>query len=172
MLAIKGIGDPSNGMGGYSFLKMPVKTYNENNKSIKEEIDNLKKNCNNQLKTVTGTDADLRKLSKEDIKLKLIQLGIEDEYINKMSRWERVSMLRFKSNEVVKIGYEGDLTKYSRGTRMSAKLQRDAYQKSINETFKKQINFITNEIEEDPNKNMKEESSDEEKKTISTKQVL
>ena len=30
MLAIKGFGDSSNGNGGYSFLKMPVKSYNEN----------------------------------------------------------------------------------------------------------------------------------------------
>jgi len=103
MLSIKGTGDPSNGHGGYSFLKMPVKTYNENNKSIKEEIDNLKKANNNLVKTVTGTDADLRKLSKEDIKLKLIQLGIEDDYINKLSRWERVSVLRYKSTQVASI---------------------------------------------------------------------
>jgi transcription initiation factor TFIID subunit 1 len=103
MLSIKGTGDPSNGNGGYSFLKMPVKSYNENNKSIKEEIDNLKKQNNNLVKTVTGTDADLRKLSKEDIKLKLIQLGIEDDYINKLSRWERVSVLRYKSTQVASI---------------------------------------------------------------------
>ena len=103
MLSIKGTGDPSNGHGGYSFLKMPVKSYNENNKSIKEEIDNLKKQNNNLVKTVTGTDADLRKLSKEDIKLKLIQLGIEDDYINKLSRWERVSVLRYKSTQVASI---------------------------------------------------------------------
>src|SRR5690348_7665194 len=32
---------------------------------------------------------------------------------------------------------------------MSAKLQREAYQKLIDETFKKQIKFITNEIDEE-----------------------
>jgi hypothetical protein len=143
MLAIKGIGDPSSGTGGYSFLKMPVKTYNDN-KTLKEEIDILK-SANKNIKTVTGTDADLRKLSKEDIKLKLIQLGYEEEYINKLSRWERVSLLRYKSSEASKLGYEGDITKYARGTRMNTKLQRDAYQKNINEVFKKQINYITNE---------------------------
>ena len=42
------------------------------------------KNQNKNIKTVTGTDADLRKLSKEDIKIKLIQLGIEEEAIQKM----------------------------------------------------------------------------------------
>lgn len=143
MLAIKGIGDPSNGQGGYSFLKMPVKTYNDN-KTLKEEMDMLKI-ANKNIKTVTGTDADLRKLSKEDIKLKLIQLGYEEEYINKLSRWERVALLRYKSSEASKLGYEGDITKYARGQRMNSKLQRDAYQKNINDVFKKQINYITNE---------------------------
>ena len=101
MLAIKGIGDPSNGQGGYSFLKMPVKTYNDN-KTLKEEIDILK-NANKNIKTVTGTDADLRKLSKEDIKMKLIQLGQDEEIINKLSRWERVSLLRYRSSQAAQM---------------------------------------------------------------------
>jgi len=146
MLSIKGIGDPSFGQGGYSFLKMPVKTYNENNKSLKQEIDLLKMNSNNKIKTVTGTDADLRKLSKEDIKMKLIQLGVEPDYIKKLSRWERVSVLRFKSNQAAQLGYEGDITKYARGMRMNSKHQMEEYQKQINEVFKKQISFMTNDF--------------------------
>jgi len=101
MLAIKGIGDPSNGQGGYSFLKMPVKNYNDN-KTLKEEIDILK-NANKNIKTVTGTDADLRKLSKDDIKMKLIQLGQDEEIINKLSRWERVSLLRYRSSQAAQM---------------------------------------------------------------------
>lgn len=42
-------------------------------------------------------------------------------------------------------GYEGDITKYARGTRMNSKIQRDTYQKNINEVFKKQIHYLTNE---------------------------
>ncbi len=156
MLAIKGIGDPSNGQGGYSFLKMPVKTYNDN-KTLKEEIDQLKI-MNKNIKTVTGTDADLRKLSKDDIKLKLIQLGEDEDYINKLSRWERVSLLRYKSSKAAELGYEGDITKYARGMRMNSKVQRDAYQKNINEVFKKQILYITTKEPQD----FEDESEDEE----------
>ena len=140
MLAIKGIGDPSNGNGGYSFLKMPVKSYNEN-KTLKEEMDVLK-NQNKNIKTVTGTDADLRKLSKEDIKIKLIQLGIEEDAIQKMGRWKRVSLLRSTSSHAVKLGYEGDIVKYARNQRYNTKTQREAYQRNINEVFKKQIDYI------------------------------
>ena len=126
----------------YSFLKMPVKSYNEN-KTLKEEMDVLK-NQNKNIKTVTGTDADLRKLSKEDIKIKLIQLGIEEEAIQKMGRWKRVSLLRSTSSHAVKLGYEGDIVKYARNQRYNTKTQREAYQRNINEVFKKQINYILN----------------------------
>ena len=142
MLSIKGIGDPSNGNGGYSFLKMPVKSYNEN-KTLKEEMDVLK-NQNKNIKTVTGTDADLRKLSKEDIKIKLIQLGIEEDVIQHLGRWKRVSLLRATSSHAVKLGYEGDIVKYARNQRYNTKTQREAYQRNINEVFKKQINYILN----------------------------
>ena len=142
MLAIKGFGDPSNGNGGYSFLKMPVKSYNEN-KTLKEEMDILK-NQNKNIKTVTGTDADLRKLSKEDIKIKLIELGIDEDLIQNLGRWKRVNLLRQTSSQAVELGYKGDIVKYARNQRFNTKSQREAYQKNINEVFKKQINYILN----------------------------
>ena len=42
MLSIKGIGDPFNGNWGYSFFKMPVKSYNED-ETLKEDMDIIKK---------------------------------------------------------------------------------------------------------------------------------
>ena len=142
MLSIKGIGDPSNGNGGYSFLKMPVKSYNEN-KTLKEDMDVLK-NQNKNIKTVTGTDADLRKLSKEDIKIKLIQMGYDEEEVRKFGRWKGVSLLRDTSSHAVKLGYNGDIVKYARNQRYNTQTQREAYQRNINEVFKKQINYILN----------------------------
>ena len=142
MLSIKGIGDPSNGNGGYSFLKMPVKSYNEN-KTLKEEMDVLKSQ-NKNIKTVTGTDADLRKLSKEEIRIKLIQIGVEETKIRRLTRWARVDLLREKSSKAVELGYEGEITKYARNQRFNTKTQREEYQKNINAVFKKQINYIIN----------------------------
>ena len=95
MLAIKGFGDPSNGNGGYSFLKMPVKSYNEN-KTLKEDMDILK-NQNKNIKTLS--DADLRKSSKEDIKIKLIKLGIDEDVIQHLGKWKRVNLLRQTSSQ-------------------------------------------------------------------------
>ena len=165
MLSIKGIGDPSNGNGGYSFLKMPVKSYNEN-KTLKEDMDVLK-NQNKNIKTVTGTDADLRKLSKEDIRIKLLQMGYDEEKVKKIGRWTGVSLLRDTSSHAVKLGYNGDITKYARNQRYNTQTQREAYQRNINEVFKKQINYILNAdkiplVENDEGENMEKSEDDNE----------
>ena len=52
-------------------------------------------------KAVTGTDADLRKLSKTDIKQKLIDLGFKEDTIQGFTRWEMVALLRDKSSQAV-----------------------------------------------------------------------
>ena len=55
-------------------------------------------------KAVTGTDADLRKLSKNEIQNKLIDLGFKKEQIETFSRWEMVALLRDKSSIAVSQG--------------------------------------------------------------------
>ena len=59
-----------------------------------------------------------------------------------MGRWKRVSLLRSTSSHAVKLGYEGDIVKYARNQRYNTKTQREAYQRNINEVFKKQIDYI------------------------------
>ena len=77
---------------------------------------------------MTGTDADLRKLSKEDIKIKLIQMGYDEEEVRKFGRWKGVSLLRDTSSHAVKLGYNGDIVKYARNQRYNTQTQREAYQ--------------------------------------------
>ena len=79
MLRIKGPGDPSRGNGGISFLKMPLKISNENcgmqdSLAIRVGLNPAIQNP----KSVTGTDADLRRLKKEDIYNKLVyEMGFD-----------------------------------------------------------------------------------------------
>lgn len=79
MLLLEGVGDPSNGHGGYSYLKMPLKVQTEQcmakAKASRASINPAIKNP----KQVTGTDADLRKLTKQGIKQKLLDLGSFNE---------------------------------------------------------------------------------------------
>ena len=76
MLLLEGVGDPSNGHGGYSYLKMPLKVQTDQcmakARASRASINPAIKNP----KSVTGTDADLRKLTKNGIKQKLLDLGV------------------------------------------------------------------------------------------------
>jgi hypothetical protein len=65
MMTLKGVGDPSNGTGGYSYLKLPLKLsqYSFSKGKMGTSISNQIQNP----KAVTGTSADLRKLNKAAI---------------------------------------------------------------------------------------------------------
>lgn len=93
MLMIKGVGDPSHGHGGYSFLKMPLKLSNDSNLDCMKIRVDLNPAIQNP-KSVTGTDADLRKLKKEATYEKLLQVGYQKEDIVNKTRWEMVGLLR------------------------------------------------------------------------------
>lgn len=93
MLMIKGVGDPSNGNGGYSFLKMPLKISNDSLQDCMKIRVDLNPAIQNP-KSVTGTDADLRKLKKEVIFNKLVEMGYDNREIMSMTRWNMVGLLR------------------------------------------------------------------------------
>ena len=56
-----------------------------------------------------------------------MQLGIEEEAIQKMERTERVSLLRSTSSHAIKLGYEGDTVKYARIQSLYTQIEREAY---------------------------------------------
>lgn len=73
---------------------------------------------------VTGTDADLRKLKKEDIFYKLVNdMGYRREDIQKLSRWDMVGHLRQHSSNI-EGGAGGDdpNRRYARGIRYTSKI--------------------------------------------------
>lgn len=87
-MMLEGIGDPSNGHGGYSYLKLPLKISSDSLNKAKINRMFLNPAIQNP-KAVTGTDADLRKLSKHNIQQKLNGLGYTREQLEKLkfSRW-------------------------------------------------------------------------------------
>ena len=75
---LKGVGDPSNDKGGFSFLKMPLKISSDcfkDGQSLRMRMEQNPAIVNP--KYVTGTDADLRKLKKSEIFSKLVELGYD-----------------------------------------------------------------------------------------------
>ena len=88
-------------------------------------------------------------------------LSSPQEYvIQHLGRWKRVNLLRQTSSQAVELGYKGDIVKYARNQRFNTKSQREAYQKNINEVFKKQINYILNGNEIDLDEDKSDDDDD------------
>eukprot|EP01022_Parablepharisma_sp_SALTPOND_P020384 TRINITY_DN3702_c0_g2_i1.p1 TRINITY_DN3702_c0_g2~~TRINITY_DN3702_c0_g2_i1.p1 ORF type:complete len:1466 (-),score=230.12 TRINITY_DN3702_c0_g2_i1:3379-7776(-) len=146
MLMLKGVGDPSNSQGGYSYLKKPMKLSSTDNRkrTAQTELELHKLRNMQKIGSVTGTDADLRKLDKEKLKKLLLELGYKEEDINKKRRWERVDLLRKHSTQAELSGVEGDLQKFAR-VRITTDMQKKEYQKTANAIFAKQIEILSSE---------------------------
>lgn len=83
-IELVGIGDPTNGHGGYSFIKKPQKERIEKEEVIDKKVD----------KKVSGTKFDLRKLQTVQIEKLLLERGKKKEDFEGMSRWPKINMLK------------------------------------------------------------------------------
>jgi len=130
-LYLTGFGDPTGGHGGYSYVKLPLKT----SRYEKEE----KKNNSQKLSQVTGTESDLRKLPIKHVDRMILSYGnYKEEHISKLSRWDKIDLLRQIANDQPD---NEELAKYARAFRLTTKMQREKYQKDINNLF---MNLVTN----------------------------
>ena len=138
MMKIEGEGDPTSGHCGYSFIKVPMKLPHGDRGDVEGANDPSKYLSSQRI--VTGTDADLRKLSMNDLMKKLMTFGVvKREKVEGLTRWERVGLLKYLSSQAAKEGKQGSITKYARGTRLTTKMMREEYQKTVNETFERMI---------------------------------
>ncbi|KAJ3679160.1 hypothetical protein LUZ60_017171 [Juncus effusus] len=112
-LEIVGVGDPSGRGLGFSYVratpKAPLSSANAKKKVV-----------SNKNMTVTGTDADLRRLSMEAAREILLRFGVAEEKIADMGRWHRIADIRKLSSAQASSGMQMDasaLSKFARGER-------------------------------------------------------
>jgi len=132
-LCLTGFGDPTSGHGGYSYVKLPLKT------SRYEKED--KKSNASKLNQVTGTEADLRKLPIKLVDKMILTYGnYKEDHISKLTRWDKIDLLRQIANEHPD---EKELKKYTRQFRLTTKMQKEKYQKDINALFMKLVDNLS-----------------------------
>ena len=116
--------------------------------------------------SVTGTDADLRKLSLENSRLVLLKFGVSDEVISQLTRWymlllfciflfffaktkisyrERIDLVRKKSSAAAAAGDDPSLCKFARGARHSVHQQQQQYKDECQEIFDRHMQFLSEE---------------------------
>ena len=82
MMRITGVGDPTHGICGFSFVRLPMKLPNTERAFTRNDpSDYLPTNM-----TVTGTNADLRTLTKEDVTKALLALGCHPDDLQGLGR--------------------------------------------------------------------------------------
>jgi len=136
MMRIEGLGDPTSGHCGFSFVRLPMKIPNF-------EKPNEKTDPSNYLTPGEGNArADLRTLTVAQLRAKLIKMGYKDDQLENKGRWDLVKVLRRESSQRVAEGYTGAYEQYARGTRKSTKMQKEECQNAINTILQKQIRML------------------------------
>ncbi|KAH9658378.1 transcription initiation factor TFIID subunit 1 [Citrus sinensis] len=106
-LEITGVGDPSGRGLGFSYVRAAPKA------SVSSAMVKKKVAANRGGSTVTGTDADLRRLSMEAAREVLLKFNVPEEMIAKQTRWHRIAMIRKLSSEQAASAVQVDPTTIS-----------------------------------------------------------
>lgn len=112
LLELTGVADPTGCREGFSYVRVPNKPLLSKEESVKEP---------QPKKTVTGTDADLRRLKLSKAKSMLREYGVPQAKVDSLPRWEVIHLVRELSTRQVRAGDEAssNLVKFARGNRFS-----------------------------------------------------
>ncbi|XP_041357029.1 transcription initiation factor TFIID subunit 1-like isoform X3 [Gigantopelta aegis] len=133
LLQLTGDTDPTGCGEGFSYVKVP------NKPQSKEETKETPVK-----RTVTGTDADLRRLNLKDAKNLLKKFGVPESEIKKLSRWEVIDVVRTMSTQQAKAGQErtrmfcqnySGVGKFARGNRFSVAEHMERYKEECQRIF-------------------------------------
>ncbi|KAF2927800.1 transcription initiation factor TFIID subunit 1 isoform X2 [Oryza sativa Japonica Group] len=138
-LEITGVGDPSGRGLGFSYVRVTPKAPVSNST-------HKKKSAAAKGTTVTGTDADLRRLSMDAARELLLKFGVPEEQIDKLTRWHRIAMVRKLSSEQAASGVTMDeipVSKFARGQRMSFLQLQQQTKEKCQEIWDRQIQSLS-----------------------------
>ncbi|XP_048320422.2 transcription initiation factor TFIID subunit 1 isoform X2 [Ziziphus jujuba] len=139
-LEITGVGDPSGRGLGFSYVRATAKA------PVSSATMKKKSAASRGGSTVTGTDADLRRLSMEAAREVLLKFDVPDELIAKQTRWHRIAMIRKLSSEQAAAGVKVDpttISKYARGQRMSFLQLQQQTREKCQEIWDRQIQSLS-----------------------------
>ncbi|KAG8094978.1 hypothetical protein GUJ93_ZPchr0012g21643 [Zizania palustris] len=138
-LEITGVGDPSGRGLGFSYVRVTPKAPVSN-------LTHKKKSGAAKGTTVTGTDADLRRLSMDAARELLLKFGVPEEQIDKLTRWHRIAMVRKLSSEQAASGVTIDeipVSKFARGQRMSFLQLQQQTKEKCQEIWDRQVQSLS-----------------------------
>jgi len=130
MMKLTGIGDPSGTGEGFSFLR-------EVDSKPSKSVGNAALNA--QVKKITGTEDDLRKLTMPQMASLLRSYGMAQKQIDTLKRWDRVHCIRDLSTKAASDGTGDGLERFARGEKLKLSEQKQMYRDRIQEIWRRQI---------------------------------
>ncbi|TMW55909.1 hypothetical protein Poli38472_008557 [Pythium oligandrum] len=143
MLQLGGIGDPTGRGEGFSFVRVPQSRAKK--KDGEEEGAagvNGAEAVQKAVAAVTGTTADLRKLTMKETGNVLRNLGVPEADIKNLRRWDRIHVIRQLSTMATAIGRGGALSKFARGARKSLSAQQQEYRRKCDVIYERQMDVL------------------------------
>ena len=131
MMKLTGLGDPSGCGQAYSFIREADAKPNKGSGNTDGAL-------NAQIKKITGTENDLRKLTMKQMGSLLRSYGLSQKDIDTLKRWDRVHVIRDLSTKAASDGMADGLEKFARGEKMKLRDQKRMYQDRIQEIWRRQ----------------------------------
>jgi transcription initiation factor TFIID subunit 1 len=130
MMKLTGVGDPSGRGEGFNFVREEAKS----NKTT----GNTDGALNAQIKKITGTDNDLRRLTMKQMASLLRSYGMDQKKIDTLKRWDRVHVIRDLSTKAASDGMGDGLERFARGEKMKLSEQKQQYRDRVQEIWRRQ----------------------------------
>jgi hypothetical protein len=139
-MKLTGIGDPSGIGEAFNYLR------EDERKSNKSLLSNNNDGAlNAQIKKITGTENDLRKLTMKQMASLLRSYGMKDKQIAVLKRWDRVHVIRDLSTKAASDGMGDDMERFARGEKLRLSDQRENYKKRVQEIWRRQVAALTSD---------------------------
>ena len=131
-LRLTGRGNPFAEGCGYSYINEKVTA-----KKPSDEFPELQ-----EPKKKTGTNADLRKLTMEEMGAALQKLGMGADEVAKLLRWDRVRAISRLSTEAVQEGKFPNLKRFARQARPTSAKMIEEYRRDIQGIFERELTML------------------------------
>jgi Protein of unknown function (DUF3591) len=136
MMKLTGLGDPSGIGEGFSFLREADAKPSKNVGGAQTA----------EMKKITGTEDDLRKLTMKQMGRILKSYGMAQKQIDTLKRWDRVHVIRDLSTKAASDGIGDGLERFARGEKMKLSEQKQMYRDRINVIWKREIAALSRDL--------------------------
>ena len=141
-MRLLGPGDPTGRGVGYSFVR-DIRHKGTGGDDATRAL------AKQRTEKVQGTDADLRRMTTEQAKRKLMDFGLDEAEIDPLSRWLRIDLVRQLANASAADGSVAGVSMYVRHQKTTLVELQKRYRERAQQIFQRQVSVLNNSAEDE-----------------------